>query len=347
MSLSYIRSNSTKIMFMAAVFSFLAVSIPHVSAIFRVYEPAAQGLIDVAWNLCSVGAATGIDVLAGWLTLVMMSKQASGRDKLIIWTFIIALMVFSWYCNWLFDMMNSPMRVNVWNIVLFNLPFVGVWSVQQLTPLVVSALPVFIVAYASIAHLVGVKQDAVVFTLDDLKQQAKEAEERAQAELTIIAAQAKVIDKKIETRKATAGKALTWGKQKDDPQVTTSEQPGTLPVVTSPVSSVDSESIEEVVNEDVKSVQSLDSQTLQEPVQIVHTNHRPVTARVKRPGTRKATVNYEQKARQLFVSNPLISGRELGRQVGKSGTVGNNLLKKFRVEMAAIQSNGHVPAEVN
>jgi hypothetical protein len=197
--MQYIKANGTKIIFMIAVFSFLGVSIPHVAAIFRMYEPVAKDMQDIAWNVCSFAAAAGIDILAGWLTLVMMNKDARGRDKAIIWAFIIALMVFSWYCNWLFDMLNSPHPVNVWSMTVINLPFIGIWTVDQLTPLIVSALPVFIVAYASIAHLVGVKNVAPVISLEELKQKAAEAQERAAAQVTIIKAQNMVNEEKATT----------------------------------------------------------------------------------------------------------------------------------------------------
>lgn len=208
--MQYIKENGTKIFFMIGVFSFLAVSIPHVGAIFRMYEPIAQGPLDAMWNICSFAAAAGIDVLAGWLTLVMMNKEARGRDKVIIWTFIIALMVFSWYCNWLFDELHSPHPINVWAITIISLPWIGSWTVDQLTPLIVSALPVFIVAYASIAHLVGVKQNVAVISLADLQQKAAEAQARAQAEVAIIQAQNMVNENKVSTA-IDLGKTL-WNK---------------------------------------------------------------------------------------------------------------------------------------
>ena len=208
--MQYIKENGTKIVFMTAVFSFLAVSVPHVGAIFRMYEPIAQGPSDTMWNICSFAAAAGIDILAGWLTLVMMNKEARGRDKAIIWTFIIALMVFSWYCNWLFDMLHSPHPVNVWTWTVIDLPFIGVWTVEQLTPVIVSALPVFIVAYASIAHLVGIKKETTVISLADLQQKAAEAQARAQAEVAIIKAQNMVNENKVSTA-IDLGKTL-WNK---------------------------------------------------------------------------------------------------------------------------------------
>jgi hypothetical protein len=220
---TYIKENGTRIIFMLAVFSFLAVSIPHVAAIFRIYEPQHDGYSWLWWT-CSLGAAAGIDILAGWLTLVMMSKEVHKFDRGIIWAFIIALMLFSWYCNWLFDMLNNPIPTNVWGSTAIDLPFVGVWTVQQITPLMVSALPVFIIAYASIAHLVGVKKASVVLSLAELKVQAQEASERAAAELTIVTANAKVSDEKIKLRKASAKKLFTWNEQEETPGMPVSEQ---------------------------------------------------------------------------------------------------------------------------
>ena len=89
--------------------------------------------------------------------------------------------------------------INVWAITIISLPWLGSWTVDQLTPLVVSALPVFIVAYASIAHLVGVKQNVTVISLVDLQQKAAEAQARAQAEVAIIKAQNMVNENKVTT----------------------------------------------------------------------------------------------------------------------------------------------------
>jgi hypothetical protein len=206
---AYLQANGTKILFMAAVFSFLGVSIPKVATIFAIYEPQHDGL-SWMWHGFSIAAAAGIDILAGYLTLIMMSKKTSRRDNVFIWTFIIALVLYSCYCNWLFDMLNNPTPTNVWSMTLIAIPFVGEWTVQDVTPVMVSILPVFIIAYAAIAHLVGVKKEAVTLSLADLKVQAREALERASAELTILTANAQITDKKIETRKASARKAFNW-----------------------------------------------------------------------------------------------------------------------------------------
>jgi hypothetical protein len=192
---TYIKENATKLLFMAAVFSFLGVSIPKVAYVFHMYEPQSNGFFGLMWWVFAVLAAAGIDILAGYLTLVMMNKEARNRgDKFTIWVFIITLMGYSWYCNWLFDMKNSPHPIDFWSMGLINLPYFGKWTVDQLTPIIVAALPVFIVAYASIAHLVHVKVAPI--SLEELQQKATEAQARAEAQVAIMKAQNMVNEEK-------------------------------------------------------------------------------------------------------------------------------------------------------
>jgi hypothetical protein len=182
---TFIKENATKIIFMAAVFSFLGVSVPKVASVFHIFEPDG-----VMWWIFAYLAAAGIDVLAGYLTLVMMNKETRTRDKIIIWTFIIALMGYSWYCNWLFNLINNPQPGNYWTIHPLGLPV----TLRDLTPIIISALPIFVVAYASIAHLVHVKVEPI--SLEELQRQATEAQERALAKVAILDAQNMVNEKR-------------------------------------------------------------------------------------------------------------------------------------------------------
>src|SRR5260221_12377366 len=85
---------------------------------------------------------------------------------------------------------------------------IGTWTVEQLTPLIVSALPAFVVAYASIAHLVDVKK--VSISLADLQIQAAEAQARASAQVAIIKAN-NMINEERATTAIGFGKTL-WNK---------------------------------------------------------------------------------------------------------------------------------------
>lgn len=157
----------TKAFFWVAFGAFLAMSIPHVAWVFRFYEPRHDGY-DIAWWGISYGVAISIDLLICWLSYTRSEQQATKSDGFVTWAFILLLALLSWYCNWLFA--ESMIGVNVWSISLAY----G-WTVGSLTPLIVSAIPMFMIAYTYMSKKI-IGATSHVKSAQELKQENDELE---------------------------------------------------------------------------------------------------------------------------------------------------------------------------
>jgi len=185
------QQTATKVLFWGAFGIFLMVSIPHVAWVFRQYEPQDQGIAGFVWWVLAYGFAIAIDGVIGWLSHIK-SEGTTGADKGFVWGFIVVLVIMSWYFNWVFSMAHDPSKKtpDVWSFVLTNqMWFVPSITVGQLTPVVISALPVFIIAYTFILGKVNAMKVAAAKSLADLQAEANEAEQRTKAEQRIRAAQ--------------------------------------------------------------------------------------------------------------------------------------------------------------
>lgn len=182
---------ATRVLFWSAFGIFLMVSIPHVAWVFRQYEPQDQGITGFVWWVLAYGFAIAIDGVIGWLSHIK-SEGTTKSDQSFIWGFIVVLVMMSWYFNWVFSMAHDPSqkKPDVWTFVLTSqMWFIPSVTVGQLTPVVISALPVFIIAYTFILGKVNAMKVAAAKSLMDLQAEANEAEERAKAEKRIRAAQ--------------------------------------------------------------------------------------------------------------------------------------------------------------
>jgi len=189
---------ATRVLFWSAFGIFLMVSIPHVAWVFRQYEPQDQGITGFVWWVLAYGFAIAIDGVIGWLSHIK-SEGTTKSDQSFIWGFIVVLVMMSWYFNWVFSMAHDPSqkKPDVWTFVLTSqMWFVPSLTVGQLTPVVISALPVFIIAYTFILGKVNAMKVAEAKSLADLQAEANEAEERAKAEKRIRAAQNEQKDKR-------------------------------------------------------------------------------------------------------------------------------------------------------
>ena len=182
---------ATRVLFWSAFGIFLMVSIPHIAWVFRQYEPQDPGVAGFVWWVLAYGFAIAIDGVIGWLSHIK-SVGTTWKDQGFIWTFIVALVLMSWYFNWVFSEAHDPSKqvLDVWSFVLTNqLWFVPSLTVGQLTPVVISALPVFIIAYTFILQKVNSMKTAAAKSLVELQTEAGEAEQRAEAEKRIRDAQ--------------------------------------------------------------------------------------------------------------------------------------------------------------
>lgn len=140
----------TRLFFWFAFIVFLSTSIPHVAWTFHEYEgtgtPALSlwGLMIDIWWVLSYLMAISIDALVAWLSFLLSMGKQKGEIG-FMWAAIALLSLFSWFLNWIYAMSHDPAsRVNVWGIHIL----MGITTVGYITPVLVSALPVFTVGYA-------------------------------------------------------------------------------------------------------------------------------------------------------------------------------------------------------
>jgi excisionase family DNA binding protein len=160
----------TKIIFWLAFGAFLSVSIPHVAWMYHAYEPQDLPI----WWVIAYAVAVGIDILVCWLSWIQSNGNRS--DRAVTWVFIGLLAALSWYGNYLYSMAHNPAyQVNIWMI---DLGF-GV-TTGQVTPVIVSAIPVFIIGYT---YMLGKVNNASVKpkTAKELQAEADELEQAAEA----------------------------------------------------------------------------------------------------------------------------------------------------------------------
>jgi hypothetical protein len=180
---------ATRVLFWVAFSIFLAVSIPHIAWVFHAFEPQGDGFDGIWWAL-AYGFAIAIDVVICWLSYIKSTEEASS-DVWLVWAFIGALVVMSWYFNWIYAKAHDPIHpgVNVWDMqIIPQWGFIGGWSVGTVTPVIISALPVFVIAYTYMLGKVTRMKSTAAKSLAELQAEAAEAEQRAQAERRIRAA---------------------------------------------------------------------------------------------------------------------------------------------------------------
>ncbi|MBV8696211.1 MAG: hypothetical protein JO183_12055 [Ktedonobacteraceae bacterium] len=177
---------ATRILFWVAFSIFLAVSIPHIAWVFHAFEPQGDGF-DGIWWVLAYGFAIAIDVVICWLSYVKSTEEGAS-DVWITWAFIGSLVIMSWYFNWIYARAHDPSHpgADVWNIqVAPQWGFIGGWSVGTVTPVIISALPVFVIAYTYMLGKVTRMKSTAAKSLAELQAEAAEAEQRAQAERRI------------------------------------------------------------------------------------------------------------------------------------------------------------------
>ena len=140
------KERVTKGIFWLGFIAFLATSVPHVAWLYHIYEPEN----DVLWWILAYAIAISIDVLIAWLSFVQSAGDRTANG--VTWFFISCLCLLSWYANYLYSIAHSPTPVrDLWGMML---PFTGM-STGQVTPAIVSALPVFVIAYTFMLHIVN------------------------------------------------------------------------------------------------------------------------------------------------------------------------------------------------
>jgi hypothetical protein len=166
--MNWIRSHAAPILFTLAYTAFMSVSIPKIGAIFLLYS----GEHSLIWVIASYGAAITIDALIGFLTYSTTSKKRDWYTQLGIWLFVLIFAGYSFYLNWIYDLLHLPPANTVWELP----SLIPGWNTQQLTTVLVSAIPLGILAFTLIARLI--REEKNVVSLDDLRSQVLEIKER-------------------------------------------------------------------------------------------------------------------------------------------------------------------------
>jgi len=151
--------------------AYLIASLTHVEWVFRLFEPHTA----ITWNLLlfqvdardveAFSQAIGIDVLTSLLIAFCILSEKKAYTAIMV-VIIATLIVYSFLFNFVYAEANSPVGVtNLWNVpLLFGLTTIG-----AVIPLMVSAYPLFILAYTFIAIFIrGVKEVSV----EDLRRKA-------------------------------------------------------------------------------------------------------------------------------------------------------------------------------
>lgn len=140
----------------------MSTSIPHVSWVYQQFELGNSLNVNVWFTTINIqdittnGIAIGIDALAAWL--VFSITFGGKRGNAAIWVFITALVGLSWYCNYIYAMAhNAAIHVDVWSITILF----GYTTTGFITPIIISSIPLFTVAYAVMWLQISKTQNSV------------------------------------------------------------------------------------------------------------------------------------------------------------------------------------------
>jgi len=107
---------------------------------------------------------------------------------------VLIFAAYSFYFNWIYDELHLPPASSVWSLP----SIIPGWDVQQLTTLLVSAVPLGILGFTLIARLIREEKHTV--SLNDLRQAAANVQERA------------ALQQVIDT--ANVGQGTSWAKRR-------------------------------------------------------------------------------------------------------------------------------------
>lgn len=165
-------------------------SIPHIAWVFHEYdEKSVNGINGFFLWAFAYAAALAIDVTIGWLGHVIALSDLKTRwyEKWLYIGFLIGLSSISWYFNWVFEMAHSPVVFNgvtaVWDISLIDqLSSMSQPTVGTITPILLSAMCVFVLSYTSILGKINQTAKQQAKSIPDLVKELADVGERARLE---------------------------------------------------------------------------------------------------------------------------------------------------------------------
>ena len=301
------KQKITTFLFSLALFTFIAISVPHLAWVFHSFEADGTGnsAVNIAWWVLSYCEALSIDVLIFWLTIIQTTEHPARAGT--VWTFTFLLCLWSWYLNYLYTIAHAETGGAMWNRPLFGTPI----TAAVLTPFIVSALPLFILCYKYIQSMLehGTESiEALAARVEDL--QKRKGYEQQLVELTG-GKLARTIERGALNGIGTA-KNIWKGIRENAEQVNT-EQPAVHLVEQEQGTEQEQVNIEKKVEQQDKT-----------------------PAQKKQPS--KDSVQLEQ-VRSILHEQPGLSVRKLAKQLNVPPSTANNWMKRAK-ETPAIQ-NGH------
>lgn len=156
---------------------FLAASIPHIAMYFRHFDPVTTDASNVFYWLIAYALAIVLDISDVLVSIAVMKAQGEGRrvrDVLPYWFFIAFITAFSWFVNWQYNVVFGTAQFHT-----VDAYHIGIVSIGQINPIIGSAFQLLLLVYTGMAHKFSQHVERTEKSLDDLKQEAEEATQRA------------------------------------------------------------------------------------------------------------------------------------------------------------------------
>lgn len=159
-----------------ALCTYLIASISHVAFVFRLFEPSTPAYINLwvtqidFYQIESYAEAIGIDVVTSLLITFCLLQKKKQNTALLVFI-IVTLVLYSIVFNFAYTSYFNPLvQGHIWGIrILF-----GLFSLGDILPSMVSAYPLFILAYTLIAIFT---RDVKEMSPDELKAEADRLEQ--------------------------------------------------------------------------------------------------------------------------------------------------------------------------
>jgi len=186
--LEQIKKGLVPFVFTFALSFFLLASIPKVGWMFYQYVANLDPFYHVGF-VSSYGMAVTIDALAAFLVWVTTTRGYTWQMAWGVWLFVALLSGYSIILNWFYDMLHAP-GADV--AIVWHYQIVPAWSIEQITNLLVSAAPGWLLGWMLVAR--PIRLDMHAETIEELEVRADKAERKQKAQSRITVASANTRD---------------------------------------------------------------------------------------------------------------------------------------------------------
>lgn len=222
----------TRIFFWCGYAVFLAASIPHIATYFRHFDPMNTSSDTFYW-IIGYALALVIDISDVLVSIAVIKAQANGartRDLFGYWLFIGFITALSWMINWQYNVVFGSSQFHVVDVYTVF----GLFTIGQLNPVIGSAFQLLLLVYTGMAHKFSQKSEYHEKSLDELRQEAAEAREKAGYVAVIREAHKTVTPSFLTKTKATLSELNDIRKE-----VFSSDEKGTFPpAIPAPINAI-------------------------------------------------------------------------------------------------------------